>query len=851
MKQKVKSMKTAMGLYFSAEKKYNVNRAFKNRVLYTRGYIKNKIKDNVILYETMHGASMSGNPYAMFLTLLEMKNRKFIHVWVVKNEADFDKKGYEKYKNVKFVQRQSPKYMYYLTSAKYLINDVTFPPYFVKKEGQIYLNTWHGTPLKTLGKDSKGDRSLFQNAQLNFLKSDYLIAPNGYTGNILTSSHDLSGIYPGKIIEEGYPRMDLTWNTDRDTFVQDVLSKSMKIDPKKKIILYAPTWRGDTVATQNDTTADFSRIIKEMMKHVPKTHQLILKLHPVAYHFLANASELQKICVPEGMDTNELLAAVDILITDYSSIFFDFYITKKPIILFVYDYETYAAERGLYLNIEELDVDVAYTMETFVPLLAKVVKRKKEEDYQDAIQKYCYKNLDATTSKRYVDIMFNGNEADYNVYSIKNTKKNVIVYSGDMHDGAITNAFVKLTQVIDYNKFNIILIGKHKLTKDNMANFGKIHEKVKIIYRNPDLTFTIKEWIFYKYSIQKYNEKYLKKYNILELYQREFRRLFGEIEPDIVIDYEGYTPFWTQLFAYSKAKKKVIYLHHDMWKESQKLVNNRLPHRLNLDIIFKVYHKFDVLGCVEKATMEANKQHLQKFVAAHKFQYMPHSLSVPDILNKMKAFEYADVEILNHKYLVNVGREAQAISGFLAPSKDGTVFITIGELTAEKDHQKLIEAFKKLFAENQSYRTDVQLYIVGTGPLEDVLHKLVREAELSESIIFTGSLDNPLPLLKRSDCYVASANYEGSSTTILEALVLKKDIIATRIDGHSAVIADTYGTIVDNSIEGLYAGVVDYLRNKPKKKTLFDVEAYEKDMVQRFETACLSESKMDEVQKIV
>jgi len=838
--KKIRSAKTALGLYLRGEHKYNTDQNFKNKVNYTRAYVKNKIKDNVILYETVHGASMTGNPYALFRQLFELEKHNFIHVWVTKKDQSFDTKGYEHYDNVKFVARDSKEYMHFLTGAKYLINDSTFPSYFIKKEGQIYLNTWHGTPLKTMGKDMKGVPSEGKNVQRNFLQADYLIAPNLYTRDILTNAYDIAGIYPGKVIEEGYPRMDALFHTDKDSFIQALLSKSIKVDPEKKIVLYAPTWRG-TMGTEMDVSTDLEKTVKVILETLPETHQLLLKIHPFAYKFLNNVPEVQEICVPIDVDANELLSIVDILVTDYSSIFFDFYVMQKPIILFAYDYNEYIAHRGVYLQLDQLDVNVAYNTNDFIALLLEAIKSKKSTQYQDAIQKYCYKNLDGNATTRYIDIIFNRNESEYNVYSVQNTKKNIIAYGAGMLNNGISSSLVNLSNTIDYNKFNLIVIDKDKLNNENIKYLEKLHHKTKVFYRESQVPLTIREWVFYTYSLRRYNEKYVKRFNIQKLYQREFKRLFGNLKVDVVIEYSGYSTFWTQLFAYSNAKKKIIYLHNDMWEQSLKIVNNRQAHKTRFSIIFPLYDKFDVLACVGKKTMEVNKRKLHGFFAKNKICHIPNSLAAETIKQKAESLEYTDVKIADKNYLVNVNASTQLIFGLPAPREGSIMFITIGRLSPEKDYAKLIESFRKLVNDKPEYQMKFQLYIIGKGELLAELQQKVTEYGLRDNIILTGHLDNPFPLMAKSNCYISSSNHEGQPMVLLEALVLNKDIIATNIEGNVSVLGNKYGHLVDNSVDGLYGGIIDYLENKLEKKEHFNIEAYEKKAKKAFEQMCLED----------
>ncbi|KFN89259.1 teichoic acid biosynthesis protein [Tetragenococcus muriaticus PMC-11-5] len=115
------------------EKMNNVT--FSRQVEYQKAFEKYKVNDNVILYESFHGKGMTDNPFAIFKYLLnnpEFKNMK--HVWVLNNSEDNEYYSYyKKFNNVEFIKTHTKQYFYYLSSAKYLINSVSFPPYFLKK----------------------------------------------------------------------------------------------------------------------------------------------------------------------------------------------------------------------------------------------------------------------------------------------------------------------------------------------------------------------------------------------------------------------------------------------------------------------------------------------------------------------------------------------------------------------------------------------------------------------------------------------------------------------------------------------------------------------------------------------
>src|SRR5699024_11289886 len=150
---------------------------------------------------------------------------------------------------VTVVTYQSQDYAKYLATAKYLINNTSFPFYFHKRREQIYANVWHGTPLKTMGMDIK-QRGFadHKNIQRNFLFTDYLVSPNRYTYEKLLKSHDIETLFNGQVLDTGYPRVDLMYKADKDK-----LRQQLGVFTAKKIVLYAPTWRGELGKEKNES----------------------------------------------------------------------------------------------------------------------------------------------------------------------------------------------------------------------------------------------------------------------------------------------------------------------------------------------------------------------------------------------------------------------------------------------------------------------------------------------------------------------------------------------------------------------------------------------------------------------
>ena len=199
-------------------KKYKNSNFFKAKFLFTNFYEKEKINEKEILFESFLGNNFNGNPFYIFKEICENSKydeyKKYIVASSEKNKESIIKMldNYGLLGKADIVLRNTKQYCYLLATAKYLINNVTFPTYFIRKEEQIYLNTWHGTPLKGLGRNVKDKPNSIGNVQRNFIHATHLLFPNDFTFDIIREDYMLNNIYTGKYIKSGYPRNDIFFN---------------------------------------------------------------------------------------------------------------------------------------------------------------------------------------------------------------------------------------------------------------------------------------------------------------------------------------------------------------------------------------------------------------------------------------------------------------------------------------------------------------------------------------------------------------------------------------------------------------------------------------------------------------
>ncbi|MEC0698318.1 glycosyltransferase [Bacillus haynesii] len=811
-------------------KEYLSNKRVRIRSKYSK-YISLPIKEKTVFYEAYHGRSISGNCYAIFLKLVQDKDFKdYHHVWVINDISDpMVEELKRNYQNVSFTSVDSNHYLKYLATSKYLINDTSFPFYFVKRDEQIYINTWHGTPLKTLGLDIKNrGMSTHKNIQRNLLHSDYLISPNQFTYEKLLKSHDIYEIYAGKVADIGYPRTDLTLETNGEE-----VRKTLNIPLDKKVILYAPTWRG-TVGKENDTSQVLLDEVMAIQKSMGDDYIVLLKSHYFTFEYF-KINKLDHLCVPNWYDTNKLLAAVDILITDYSSIFFDFLPLKKPVLFYMIDHKEYEAERGFYLDINNLPGPVCENLNELIDKLQNVDILKKEfsEQYDKYLKEFCY-NDDGQASKRLVDMIFKKQNQEQ-LISTETDKQKLLFYCGGFYNNGITMSAINLFDHIDYSKYEVTVIDNANEHKDKWKNIRKLNPKVHVLYRPGVFNKTLKETYEHQLVLRRgiYTDS-MSKTAPVKAYQRELKRIIGNAKFDIGIDFGGYNKFWSMLFAFGHFKTRSIYLHNDMMEEYNKKINGKYKHRKNLKVIFSLYKYYDKVVSVAKSANEENYKNLRQFIpdADGKMVYVDNVIGSKQILKNKDV--KSTVQTNGREYLILREHNEENpnilnIFGLTIPKKEDYNFINIGRLSPEKGQEKLINSFAKLHKEFPN----AKLYIVGDGPLKKQLALQAEMLGLKNDIIFAGQLENPFVLLDECDCFVLSSDYEGQGLVLMEAMIVGKPIIATDVTGVRSVLEGGLGLLVENTEEALTEAMKKYITEGIEYQT-FDYESYNNHALQLF-----------------
>lgn len=239
-----------------------------------------------------------------------------------------------------------------LHRAKYLLNSAHFPHYARKREGQIYVQTWHGTPLKKIANDVPATSLSNQYRDLmsrEVAAWDLLLAQSPEAGKLLTRAFE----YDGPVLDSGYPRNDVFFDAERMQALRSRFRSDFGIGDGQTLVLYAPTWRdnsGSGVAGAGFEELDLGQVLDTLGPDA----RMLLRGHSNTRGFDRTIGDDRVLDVSGLSNLSAIIAASDMLITDYSSMFFDYFLTGKPVVGFVPDLETYSSStRGLYFQYEQ------------------------------------------------------------------------------------------------------------------------------------------------------------------------------------------------------------------------------------------------------------------------------------------------------------------------------------------------------------------------------------------------------------------------------------------------------------------------------------------------------------------
>ena len=385
----------------------------KNKLKYSYYKAKYKMDDKTILFEAFGGRNYTCSPKAIYEKMLTIKEFKdYTFVW---SFIDPSKHEVKKDKRLKIIKSKSKEYYKYMSISKYWIVNSIIEEGITKKKNQVYVQCWHGTPLKRLrydivvnGASLNSVEEIRKRNDIDAKKFDYFISPSKYCTEKFTSAFNLKAL--GKeniIIEEGYPRNDFLFNKTKKDI--DAIKKKLGLPLDKKVIFYLPTFRDNQHTSGVGYTYKLGIDFDSLKKKFSKEYVILFSPH----YFIENSIDLTKYKgfiynVARYDEINELYLVSDIIMTDYSSVFFDYANLKRPMLFYMYDIDDYKGNlRDFYISLDELPGPIAKTQDELENNLKNIDKEfnKNKEKYEKFNEKYNYLD-DGNASERVIKVIF-------------------------------------------------------------------------------------------------------------------------------------------------------------------------------------------------------------------------------------------------------------------------------------------------------------------------------------------------------------------------------------------------------------------------------------------------------------
>ena len=296
-----------------------------------------RMDENGVLFSA-HGRKYNDSPRCIYENMLKQPRFKAFHFyWALERPDDADIPG-----NCVKLKADSLRYFLTALKCKYWITCVNIERSLrIKTKKNIYLNTWHGIPIKTVGNEAAGRKDY------DFSYVDFFCISGTFEKEVYRRSFCVN---ENQLLKTGMPRNDFLYHVCEEQIRR--IKRKLGLPLEKKVILYAPTWRDSKDGGKTYTIRP--PIDLEVWRQQLGTQYVVLfRTHPYTTKLLDIVFDDFVLDFSNYPSVNELMAVSDILISDYSATIFDYSILERPIICFAYDLEEYRHERGFVLDVEK------------------------------------------------------------------------------------------------------------------------------------------------------------------------------------------------------------------------------------------------------------------------------------------------------------------------------------------------------------------------------------------------------------------------------------------------------------------------------------------------------------------
>ncbi|MFC6885883.1 MULTISPECIES: bifunctional glycosyltransferase/CDP-glycerol:glycerophosphate glycerophosphotransferase [Actinomadura] len=350
---------------------------------------------DAVLFSCFSGKQYSDSPKAVHEELVR-RGADLEQLWVV-NDAQVELPG-----TLKAVRLNGAEWHEAVASSRYIVANHRLGDWFQRHPDQVVLQTWHGTPLKKIGRDIKEVHFAYTPGMKKALQSQsktkqagpalpewtHLLSPNPFSTEIFRRAF----AFKGEIIEAGYPRNDLLHSPEAGAVAASVRAR-LGIPAGKRVVLYAPTWRDDQYYSRGRYKFDMRLDLARARAELGDDHVLLVRLHSNVVDGVPEDGDGFVYDVSLYPDITELYLISDLMISDYSSVMFDYANTGRPMLFFTYDLADYRDRlRGFYFDFEaEAPGPLVETSDALIEAIRDVdaATAGHQDRYKAFVERFC------------------------------------------------------------------------------------------------------------------------------------------------------------------------------------------------------------------------------------------------------------------------------------------------------------------------------------------------------------------------------------------------------------------------------------------------------------------------------
>lgn len=768
------------------------------------------IDENVVLWESNFGDTTSCNPLALSLALLNNPAYKHIvHVWTVTSMTEVHPSLLHR-DNVRFVINGSQGYLRTLATAQFLVTNSHLPWFVTKRDGQRLLETWHGIPWKALGIDKSTENVTFSNMSRTALQADVIIAPDQHTMNVLTRSTHTDALTTATLMRTDYPRNDLAVNLtpERRQEIRELLG----VPRRNRLVLHMPTWRG----TYHDRVAEVDETLQRTKELNGRGYTVALRAHHYVRESFDGASPPADVTfVPETIDTYELLGAADALVSDYSSVLIDAAVLGVPVIKIIGDIDQYREERGLYFTEDEVPGVNVQNAQEARRHLRRALKRPTAftAAYAEVTARFG-DTPNGTAAENVAAVFFSDATPKHTFPRTSKKGPSILLHAGGLDANGLTSSLTNLAVNLHGHANTHVLADVPALVNASADTVERLVRSSRVLPRSgSDFGTRMEREIIQLVKSGRYVPHQITSPLLRRASRREADRIFGDSKFDIAIDFVGYAPWHTSIFALGLRERSRItgfVLHNDFVSE----IDSRFP---RLSSTVHLLPEFDFVASVSDGVREKNAIALAERygIDTSRFSTLPNTLD----LERMRSLAAESLDDASAKWYASPGRH----------------IVLPGRFSPEKNHVELLQALREYLDLNTG--TDLRITFLGDGPTRPEVERLTSQLHLEHHIRFAGQVANPFSHLTAADALILPSKHEGQPMVLLEALTLGTPAVATDIPGSRSVLQNgELGLLVEVSPAGLLEALTAIANDVLVTAEAFDPEKYNQTATNEFLT---------------